>query len=101
MDEYRPRPHKNVSEMKQRWLDQIESEFGMPSNEFKKLMKESAVIGDDLHFDEEDMLICEIGERQEWLADMEALGEGHKHRPQIIVEIKQRLKRLKEIQKSK
>lgn len=40
----------------------------------------------------------EIKERQDWLNDMEALGEGHKHREVINLQIEARLR---EIQKLK
>ncbi|XP_055676746.1 UPF0193 protein EVG1 homolog [Lutzomyia longipalpis] len=40
-------------------------------------------------------LLCEIHERAEWLAEMEALGEGKKHRDVIHNQIAEKLRQIK------
>ncbi|XP_055643694.1 UPF0193 protein EVG1 homolog [Toxorhynchites rutilus septentrionalis] len=56
----------------------------------------------DLEFvapDREAELLEEINERIEWLAEMETLGEGKKHRPVIHAQIADRLNELKRLEK--
>ncbi|XP_053691985.1 UPF0193 protein EVG1 homolog [Sabethes cyaneus] len=57
---------------------------------------------DELDFvepDREAELIGEINERVEWLAEMEALGEGKKHRQVIHAQIAERLNEIKRLHK--
>ncbi|XP_055546981.1 UPF0193 protein EVG1 homolog [Wyeomyia smithii] len=50
--------------------------------------------------DREAELLDEINERVEWLTEMEALGEGKKHRQVIHSQIADRLNEIKRLQKS-
>lgn len=43
----------------------------------------------------------EIRERADWLNEMEQLGEGKKHRSQIVNEIAERLRIVKQLEKGK
>ncbi|XP_058815839.1 UPF0193 protein EVG1 homolog [Topomyia yanbarensis] len=57
---------------------------------------------EDLDFvppDREAELLEEINERVEWLAEMEALGEGKKHRQVIHAQIAERLNEIKRLEK--
>ncbi|XP_058450220.1 UPF0193 protein EVG1 homolog [Malaya genurostris] len=49
--------------------------------------------------DREAELLQEINERVEWLAEMEALGEGKQHRQVIHAQIAERLNEIKRLQK--
>lgn len=42
----------------------------------------------------------EIQDRQEWLKEMEELGEGHKHREVINLQIQARLREMEKIKPS-
>ncbi|GAB0097464.1 UPF0193 protein EVG1 homolog [Sergentomyia squamirostris] len=44
-------------------------------------------------------LLCEIHERAEWLAEMEALGEGRKHRDVIHNQIAEKLRQIKMLER--
>lgn len=41
----------------------------------------------------------EIQERADWLAEMEALGEAKEHRPVILAQIAERLRRVKQLER--
>ncbi|OUM69617.1 hypothetical protein PIROE2DRAFT_2486 [Piromyces sp. E2] len=51
-------------------------------------------------FDEVDMLINEIKERQEFLNDMTLLGQGKKYKSKIQFEINERMARLEQLKKN-
>lgn len=44
-------------------------------------------------------VLCEIHERAEWLAEMEALGEGKKHRDVIHNQIAEKLRQIKTLER--
>ncbi|GJQ72345.1 hypothetical protein Trydic_g3432 [Trypoxylus dichotomus] len=44
-----------------------------------------------------DEIMQEIKERQDWLSEMEALGEGHKHKEVINLQIQAKLRELREL----
>ncbi|KRT78199.1 hypothetical protein AMK59_6937, partial [Oryctes borbonicus] len=47
-----------------------------------------------------DEIIQEIKDRQEWLEEMESLGEGHKHREVINLQIQAKLRELEKLKPS-
>lgn len=47
------------------------------------------------------LVLKEIGERAEWLNEMEALGEGKKYKNVIMNEIAERMRLIKKIEKDR
>lgn len=47
------------------------------------------------------VVLKEISERAEWLSEMEALGEGKKHKDIIMNQIAERMRLIKKIEKER
>ncbi|EAT47717.1 AAEL001156-PA [Aedes aegypti] len=71
-----------------------------PDNGRKRMLRRSSDTDVDYtETDRETELLEEINERVEWLAEMEALGEGKKHRQVIHAQIAERLNELKRLER--
>ena len=99
-----PRPSKDLTKEKEKFISWLDGSDKLEQN--VKRARQNAHYGDYAAEEEEEvdefaLLINEISERQQWLADMEALGQAEPFRSRIDFEIKARIKRLHELEKNR
>ncbi|XP_020838230.1 UPF0193 protein EVG1 isoform X1 [Phascolarctos cinereus] len=97
-DQFKPRPCRDMEKEKERLQDIFAN--GKDGSEKKKI-KQSARQAEPLPSDPEpdrfEELVKEVRERQEFLAEMQALGQGKQYRGIILTEISQKLREMEDI----
>ncbi|XP_074083002.1 UPF0193 protein EVG1 isoform X2 [Macrotis lagotis] len=97
-DQFRPKPGRDLEKEKERLQDIFAN--GKDATE-KRKKKQAAQPAEPPPSDPEpdrfEELVKEVQERQEFLAEMQALGQGKQYRGIILTEISQKLREMEEI----
>ncbi|XP_072512166.1 UPF0193 protein EVG1 isoform X8 [Notamacropus eugenii] len=97
-DQFKPRPCRDIEKEKER-LQNIfaNGKEGIEKKKKKPSVRQAELLPSDPEPDRFEELVKEVHERQEFLAEMEALGRGKQYRGIILTEISQKLREMEDI----
>ncbi|ETN63274.1 hypothetical protein AND_005016 [Anopheles darlingi] len=105
VEKYVPhKPKEPIEKMKQKLQEQMSGIKVFPDDGRRRQRVVRSKSEDCMDFavpDRASELLEEINERVQWLEEMEALGEGKKHRATIQLQIAEKLNELKRLERSK
>ncbi|XP_068938222.1 UPF0193 protein EVG1 isoform X2 [Petaurus breviceps papuanus] len=97
-DQFKPKPCRDIEKEKGRLQDIFANgKEGIEKKKKKQPVQQTEPLPSDPEPDRFEELVKEVRERQEFLAEMQALGQGKQYRGIILTEISQKLREMEDI----